>query len=71
MGQNASPEGRAEMRELNTRMIGSVGYFPEKYGEEIVKLALISITVRCRPQYLPNISSSRRKTWITSTRTTD
>jgi ribose transport system substrate-binding protein len=40
MGQNASPEGRAEMREPNTRMIGSVGYFPEKYGEEIVKLAL-------------------------------
>jgi len=40
MGQNASPEGRAEMRQPGTRMIGSVGYFPEKYGAEIVKLAL-------------------------------
>ncbi len=40
MGQNASPEGRAEMRQPGTRLIGSVGYFPEKYGAEIVKLAL-------------------------------
>jgi ribose transport system substrate-binding protein len=40
MGQNASPEGRAEMREPGTRLIGSVGYFPENYGTEIVKLAL-------------------------------
>jgi ribose transport system substrate-binding protein len=40
MGQNASPEGRVEMREPGTRLIGSVGYFPEKYGSEIVKLAL-------------------------------
>jgi ribose transport system substrate-binding protein len=40
MGQNASPEGRAEMRRPGTRLIGSVGYFPEKYGTEIVKLAL-------------------------------
>jgi ribose transport system substrate-binding protein len=40
MGQNASPEGRAELREPGTRLIGSVGYFPEKYGAEIVKVAL-------------------------------
>lgn len=40
MGQNASPEGRAEMRQPDTRLIGSVGYFPEKYGSEVVKLAL-------------------------------
>lgn len=40
MGQNASPEGRTELRELGTRMIGSVGYFPEKYGPEIVRVAL-------------------------------
>jgi ribose transport system substrate-binding protein len=30
MGQNASPEARAELREPATRMIGSVGYFPER-----------------------------------------
>src|SRR5690349_7345576 len=40
MGQNASPEGRAELREPGTRLIGSVAYFPEKYGDDIVALAL-------------------------------
>src|SRR6476659_8013543 len=40
MGQNASPEGRAELRQPNTRLIGSVAYFPEKYGAEIVAVAL-------------------------------
>jgi ribose transport system substrate-binding protein len=40
MGQNASPEGRAEIREPGTRLIGSVAYFPEKYGDHIVSVAL-------------------------------
>src|SRR6478735_1338499 len=40
MGQNASPEGRAELRSPGTRLIGSVAYFPEKYGAEIVAVAL-------------------------------
>ena len=40
MGQNASPEGRAELREPGTRLIGSVAYFPEKYGDHIVGVAL-------------------------------
>ncbi len=40
MGQNASPEGRAELRQPGTRLIGSVAYFPEKYGEDIVAVAL-------------------------------
>jgi ribose transport system substrate-binding protein len=40
MGQNASPEGRAELREPGTRLIGSVAYFPEKYGADIVNVAL-------------------------------
>lgn len=40
MGQNASPEGRAELREKGTRFIGSVAYFPERYGEDLVRLAL-------------------------------
>ena len=30
MGQNASPEGRAELRTPGTRLIGSVAYFPGK-----------------------------------------
>jgi ribose transport system substrate-binding protein len=40
MGQNASPEGRAELRERGTRLIGSVAYFPEKYGANLIAVAL-------------------------------
>src|SRR5215469_8495259 len=40
MGQNASPEGRAELRRPGTRMIGSVAYFPEKYGDGLIRLSL-------------------------------
>ncbi len=40
MGQNASPEGRAELREAGTRLIGSVAYFPERYGDDLVRVAL-------------------------------
>ena len=48
MRQNASPEGRAELREFGTRMVGSVAYFPEQYGEGIVQLALdIFAASRC------------------------
>jgi ribose transport system substrate-binding protein len=40
VGQNASPEGRAELREPNTRLIASVAYFPERYGVELIRLSL-------------------------------
>jgi ribose transport system substrate-binding protein len=40
MGQNASPEGRSELRRQGTRLVGSVAYFPEKYGAAIVGVAL-------------------------------
>jgi ribose transport system substrate-binding protein len=49
MGQNASPEGRAELREPGTRLIGSVAYFPEKYGPEIVAVALDILNRRTVP----------------------
>jgi len=39
-GQNAEPEARAEMREPHTRLIGSVAYFPEKYGPQLIRVAL-------------------------------
>lgn len=39
VGQNAEPEARAEMRQPRTRLIGTVAYFPEKYGDTIVHLA--------------------------------
>jgi ribose transport system substrate-binding protein len=40
MGQNAAPEGRAELRRRGTRLTGSVAYFPEKYGAAIMALTL-------------------------------
>jgi ribose transport system substrate-binding protein len=40
VGQNASIEARREMRRKGSRMIGSVGYFPERYGEAVLSLAL-------------------------------
>ncbi len=40
MGQNASPEGRVELREPHTRFIGSVGYFPERYGDDLIRVGL-------------------------------
>src|SRR5580698_2714569 len=38
--QNCLPEVRAELRRPNTPLIGTVAYFPELYGEEIIPLAL-------------------------------
>jgi ribose transport system substrate-binding protein len=40
MGQNASPEGRAELREPNTSLVGSVAFFPERYGPDLVRVSL-------------------------------
>jgi ribose transport system substrate-binding protein len=40
MGQNASPEGRNELRQKGTPLVGSVAYFPEKYGAEVMRVAL-------------------------------
>lgn len=39
MSQNATPDGREELRRPGTRLIGSVAYFPERYGDEIMALA--------------------------------
>jgi len=49
MGQNASPEGRAELRRPGTRLTGSVAYFPEKYGAAILALALDILHRRAVP----------------------
>src|SRR5215469_6645554 len=40
MGQNASPEGRAELREPNTSLVGSVAFFPERYGPDLIRVSL-------------------------------
>ncbi len=40
VGHNASPEAHAELSTKGSRLIGSVGYFPERYGEGVIPLAL-------------------------------
>lgn len=36
----ALPEVRSELRKPNSRLIGSIAFFPERYGDDIVQLAL-------------------------------
>lgn len=40
VGQNAIRESRNELRRPGTRLVGTVAYFPERYGDEIIPLAL-------------------------------
>lgn len=49
MGQNGSVEARIEMRRRGTRLVGSVGYFPERYGEQLIALALEILSRRSEP----------------------
>lgn len=46
VGQNGSIEARLQMRKANSRLIGSVAYFPERYGEQLIALALDILTQR-------------------------
>lgn len=46
VGQNGSIEARLQMRKPNSRLIGSVAYFPERYGDQLVALALDLLTQR-------------------------
>ncbi len=39
MGQNASAEARRELRRRSTPLVGSVAYFPERYGDGVIRLA--------------------------------
>jgi ribose transport system substrate-binding protein len=40
VGQNAIRETRNELRRPGTRLIGTVAYFPERYGELVIPLAI-------------------------------
>ncbi len=40
VGQNGSLDAREELRRGNSPLIGSVAYFPERYGDEIIRLGL-------------------------------
>ena len=39
VGHNAMEEGRAEIRKPESAFIASVAYFPERYGDKLIKLA--------------------------------
>jgi ribose transport system substrate-binding protein len=40
MGQNASMEGRTELRKASTQFVGSIAYFPERYGKGLIPLCI-------------------------------
>jgi ribose transport system substrate-binding protein len=40
VSHNGILEGRQEIRRPNSRLVGTVGYFPEQYGEAVMRLAL-------------------------------
>jgi ribose transport system substrate-binding protein len=48
--QNASSEAIFELSERNSRLIGSIGYFPERYGEAVIPLALDMLAGQSVPQ---------------------
>lgn len=49
VGQNAEPDARTELRQPNTPLVASVGYFPERYGEALVRLALDILSGKAVP----------------------
>jgi ribose transport system substrate-binding protein len=38
VGQNATAESREEIRNPHSRFIASIAYFPERYGEKLVRV---------------------------------
>ncbi len=49
VGQGAAMEARHEMRRPGTRLIGSVAYFPETYGEKVIRIAMDILEKRAVP----------------------
>jgi ribose transport system substrate-binding protein len=49
VGQNAEPDARSELRERRRPLVASVGFFPERYGDAIIKLALDILSHRRTP----------------------
>jgi ribose transport system substrate-binding protein len=52
VGQNAEPDVRAELRQPRTPLVASVGYFPERYGDGLIKLAVDILAHRQTPPAL-------------------
>lgn len=49
VGHNAEPDARAELRATDTPLIASVGYFPERYGDGIIRLGVDILARRAVP----------------------
>lgn len=49
VGQNAEPDARVELREPSTPLVATVGYFPERYGHGLIRLALDILAHRAVP----------------------
>jgi ribose transport system substrate-binding protein len=49
VGQNAILDARNELRRPNTRLVGTVAYFPERYGDEVIPLALSILRKKSAP----------------------
>jgi ribose transport system substrate-binding protein len=49
VGQNAEPDARRELREPGSPLVASVGYFPELYGEGLMRLALDILSQKQTP----------------------
>jgi ribose transport system substrate-binding protein len=52
VGQNAICETRKELRRPGTRLVGTVAYFPECYGDELIPLALGILRKKSMPSTL-------------------
>jgi ribose transport system substrate-binding protein len=54
-GFGAIPEARRELRLPSTRLVGSVAFFPERYGESLLKLAMDILHHKAAPPaiYVP------------------
>ncbi len=55
VSHGGGPEARRELRLPNTRLIATIAYFPEKYGESLLLLALDILNKRATPPavYMP------------------
>jgi ribose transport system substrate-binding protein len=49
VGQNAEPDARIELRQPKSPLVASVGYFPERYGDALIRLALDILSGKAVP----------------------
>lgn len=55
VSHSGGPEARRELRLANSRLVAAVAFFPERYGENLVRLALDIVNKRATPPavYMP------------------